>query len=272
MLLSRHQRILTEPHKHIAQQLQLHLHRTAANAAAATAVTRTFSRGPNAAQRGQPETPAAAPAAAHSYPSETSKSAAGMLPALPSMDPAADSLQPLTIEETLQAVAMPPTGQNLGPRVEHVHVAAAGLLSEAIASALQLPQSFVLELIRFGAVHYCPVMPQPSPKVGESAAHVIGETAFPACHTCCAHSRCSVQHRRCAAWSVAGGSTCRQVLPDRLAQFNTGVANKHPWLGPVLCRRLPRACPPVTFSACRTSGQQALLDTARAPSCRCHAA
>lgn len=75
-------------------------------------------------------------------------------------------LPALSLEETLQAVAFPPTGVNLGPRVEHVQVAAAGLLSEAVGTALALPQSFVLELIRFGAVHYCPVMPQPSPKVG----------------------------------------------------------------------------------------------------------
>jgi hypothetical protein len=86
-----------------------------------------------------------------------------LLPALPSLG--GDSLPPLTLAETLQAVAVPPIGRNLGPRVEHVLVAAAGLLSEAVASALQLPQSFVLELIRFGAVHYCPVVPQPSPKV-----------------------------------------------------------------------------------------------------------
>lgn len=98
--------------------------------------------------------------------SEVFSTAVGMLlPPLPSLDAAADSLTPLSLQLTLQAVAIPPTGQNLGPRVEHIHIASNGLLSDAVATALQLPQSFVLELIRFGAVHYCPVMPQPSPKV-----------------------------------------------------------------------------------------------------------
>jgi hypothetical protein len=86
-----------------------------------------------------------------------------LLPPLPGMS----QLEPLSLEETLQAVAVPPIERNLGPRVEHIYVSTPGTLSEVIATALQLPQWFVLELIRFGAVHHCPVMPQPSPKVGK---------------------------------------------------------------------------------------------------------
>lgn len=95
-----------------------------------------------------------------------SSSGVGELLILPPMG-AGDAAAPpaLSLEDTLQAVAVPPQERNLGPRVEHIHVSATGLLSEAVTSALQLPQWFVLELIRFGAVHYCPVMPQPSPKV-----------------------------------------------------------------------------------------------------------
>jgi hypothetical protein len=78
----------------------------------------------------------------------------------------AQSQPPLSLEQTLQAVVVPPIERNLGPRVEHIYVAEPGLLSDAIVSALGLPQWFVLELIRFGAVHCCAVMPQPSPKVG----------------------------------------------------------------------------------------------------------
>lgn len=86
-------------------------------------------------------------------------------------------LPPLTLEETLQAVAIPPIERNLGARVEHIYVSQPGLLSQAVESALGLPHSFVLELIRFGAVHWCPVMPQPSPKVGY-------RVAYPAWHGC----------------------------------------------------------------------------------------
>ena len=86
-------------------------------------------------------------------------------------------LPPLTLEETLQAVDIPPIERNLGARVEHIYVSQPGLLSQAVESALELPHSFVLELIRFGAVHWCPVMPQPSPKVGY-------RVAYPAWHGC----------------------------------------------------------------------------------------
>lgn len=61
----------------------------------------------------------------------------------------------------LRAVAVPPTqhSASLGPRVEHILVSDPGRLSEVIATALKLPQDFTKELIRFGAVHWCPVPP-----------------------------------------------------------------------------------------------------------------
>jgi hypothetical protein len=46
--------------------------------------------------------------------------------------------------------------------VEHLEVTADGMLSDVVATALQLPVWFVLELMRFGAVHYCPIMPSPA--------------------------------------------------------------------------------------------------------------
>ncbi|BDA46168.1 probable mitochondrial RNA pseudouridine synthase Rpusd4 [Coccomyxa sp. Obi] len=61
----------------------------------------------------------------------------------------------------LHAVAVPPTqySASLGPRVEHILVSDPGRLSEVIATALNLPQDFTKELIRFGAIHWCPVPP-----------------------------------------------------------------------------------------------------------------
>ena len=97
----------------------------------------------------------------------TSSAIGLLLPPLPSSMGSVEA-EPLSLDDTLQAVAIPPSGRNLGPRVEHIQVAATGQLSDAVAGALQLPQWFVLELMRFGAVHYCPVMPPPSPKVGQT--------------------------------------------------------------------------------------------------------
>lgn len=105
------------------------------------------------------------PIAAFTSDTASGRGSGKLLPPLPQTDMGTASLPPLSLEETLQAVAIPPTDRNLGPRVEHVYVSAAGQLSDIIASALQLPQPFVLELMRFGAVHWCQVMPPPSPKV-----------------------------------------------------------------------------------------------------------
>jgi 23S rRNA-/tRNA-specific pseudouridylate synthase len=75
---------------------------------------------------------------------------------------------------TMHAVRIPPLPYNLGPRVEHIQVAADAHLSDVIASALALPDWFVAELIRFGAVHYCPVMPAAAAAAAPrmSAAHL----------------------------------------------------------------------------------------------------
>jgi hypothetical protein len=73
-----------------------------------------------------------------------------------------DSIPTLTLEQTLEVVKVPPNPTNPGARVEHLEVTADGLLSDVVATALQLPTWFVLELMRFGAVHYSPIMPPPA--------------------------------------------------------------------------------------------------------------
>jgi hypothetical protein len=108
----------------------------------------------------------------------SSSSAAGIGVLMSLATPPQQQLPPLSLQETLSAVAMPATGRNLGARVEHIQVAAAGQLSAVVASALHLPQPFIQELIRFGSVHYCPVMPPPSPKV--RVGGVGGVAAVPA--------------------------------------------------------------------------------------------
>lgn len=68
----------------------------------------------------------------------------------------------LTLEQTLEVVKIPPSSTNPGARVEHIEVTADGQLSDVVSAALQLPRWFVLELIRFGAIHYSPIMPPPA--------------------------------------------------------------------------------------------------------------
>lgn len=84
-----------------------------------------------------------------------------------------------SLQQTLQeAVQVPPTGNLLGPKVEHVQLTDDGQLSVMVAAALQLPHQYVLELLRFGAVHYCPVMPEPGDKARaclteQKIAHIL---------------------------------------------------------------------------------------------------
>jgi hypothetical protein len=73
-----------------------------------------------------------------------------------------DGIPALTLEQTLEVVKVPPNPTNPGARVEHLEVTADGQLSDVVATALQLPAWFVLELMRFGAVHYSPIMPSPA--------------------------------------------------------------------------------------------------------------
>ncbi|KAK9814867.1 hypothetical protein WJX73_000798 [Symbiochloris irregularis] len=61
---------------------------------------------------------------------------------------------------TLEVLSIPPTVR-LPAQVKHLLAKESVLLSEAVSSALDLPQDFVRELIRFGAVHWCAVPPPP---------------------------------------------------------------------------------------------------------------
>lgn len=76
-----------------------------------------------------------------------------------------------TYEWTLTAVRVPPPPKLLGPRVEHLSIPREDLLSVIVSEALLLPQWFVLELIGFGALYHCEVMPQmKGPQIEHSQA------------------------------------------------------------------------------------------------------
>ena len=82
----------------------------------------------------------------------------------------------LSLEETLKAVAIPPVVYAKCPRVEHFLAGFTGSANNVVSEALQLPESFVSELIRFGAVHSCPIVPDTAPSnaslKGESQAEL----------------------------------------------------------------------------------------------------
>lgn len=63
------------------------------------------------------------------------------------------------LQRMLTALEIPP-GPRLGPRVEHLLVSSDCMAVDALRSSLGLPESFAVELLRFGAVHYSPVHPQ----------------------------------------------------------------------------------------------------------------
>ncbi|KAI8473509.1 MAG: hypothetical protein J3K34DRAFT_518978 [Monoraphidium minutum] len=70
------------------------------------------------------------------------------------------------------AVRIPPLERQLGARVEHLVLQAEGLLSRALSNELSLPAPLLRELMRFGAVYYCPVMPKPNDKAPMSEAQL----------------------------------------------------------------------------------------------------
>jgi len=161
MLLSKRLVATINIRRQQSQQQLRHIHAQRAAAAVPAAIWRV----PFCQSRCASSRQASSPLAAFTSDTASGRGSGKLLPPLPQADMGTASMPPLSLEETLQAVAIPPTNRNLGPRVEHVYVSAAGQLSDIVASALQLPQSFVLELMRFGAVHWCQVMPPPSPKV-----------------------------------------------------------------------------------------------------------
>jgi hypothetical protein len=79
-------------------------------------------------------------------------------------------------------VRIPPARQQLGARVRHVILESDGPLSAAAAAQLRVPRGLLLELMRFGAVYYAPVMPKPGPNTplapqqleAARAAHAAG--------------------------------------------------------------------------------------------------
>jgi hypothetical protein len=66
-------------------------------------------------------------------------------------------------DDPFAAVAVPPCPRQLGARVAHAVLGADGPLSRAAGAALGAPPALILELMRFGAVYYAPVMPKPGP-------------------------------------------------------------------------------------------------------------
>lgn len=75
---------------------------------------------------------------------------------------------------TLRALDIPPSEPALGANVQHLMARKDGRLSDVLTEALNLPEAFVKELIRFGSVHTCPVHPEPRPehKARASPAHL----------------------------------------------------------------------------------------------------
>ena len=69
----------------------------------------------------------------------------------------------LPLEETLKAVAIPPVVYAKCPRVEHFLARYTGRANDVVSDVLQLPEAFVSELMRFGAVYSCPVVPDTAP-------------------------------------------------------------------------------------------------------------
>ncbi|KAF6266767.1 hypothetical protein COO60DRAFT_12968 [Scenedesmus sp. NREL 46B-D3] len=132
-----------------------------------------------------------------------------------------DGIPELTLEETLQVVKVPPNPTNPGARVEHLEVAADGQLSDVVATALQLPAWFVLELMRFGAVHYSPIMPSP---------------AAAARHACPSST--------CGAWSSSGQQAWPGMVATPHCSTQSGSCKTRPWSqGLRACACAPQALP-----------------------------
>ncbi len=69
-------------------------------------------------------------------------------------------------EELRDALRTPPLPRQLGPRVHHLTVQTEGRLSQVVGAALGVDSSYIVELMRFGAVYLCPVMPLPADAAG----------------------------------------------------------------------------------------------------------
>ncbi|KIY98209.1 hypothetical protein MNEG_9755 [Monoraphidium neglectum] len=72
------------------------------------------------------------------------------------------------------AVRVPPLEgrQALASPIKHVTIEQRAPLSQILAETLQLPQQLFVELMRFGAVHYAPVMPKPVKRKNTNLEHL----------------------------------------------------------------------------------------------------
>ncbi|MED6143887.1 hypothetical protein PIB30_009959 [Stylosanthes scabra] len=74
---------------------------------------------------------------------------------------------------------LPCPTQKSTPRIEHLVVSEGGLVLEYICEALDLPPLFVADLIRFGAVYYALVCPQPPPTATEEEIRIFRRVTDP---------------------------------------------------------------------------------------------
>ncbi|RYR11906.1 hypothetical protein Ahy_B04g069415 isoform A [Arachis hypogaea] len=74
---------------------------------------------------------------------------------------------------------LPCPSQKATPRIEHLVVSKGGLVLEYICEALDLPPLFVADLIRFGAVYYALVCPQPPPTATEEEIRIFRRVTDP---------------------------------------------------------------------------------------------
>lgn len=81
----------------------------------------------------------------------------------------------LNLEETLKAVVRPPVQREKIPRVEHFLSAFTGSAVSVVAETLELPESFVHELVRFGAIYSCPVIPDTAPSTSLLSSEIQKE-------------------------------------------------------------------------------------------------
>ncbi|KAE9452698.1 hypothetical protein C3L33_15402, partial [Rhododendron williamsianum] len=74
---------------------------------------------------------------------------------------------------------LPCPSENHPPRVEHLVVSVGGPVLEYVCKALDLPPSYVADLIHFGAVYYALVCPEPPPTATPEEIRIFKEATAP---------------------------------------------------------------------------------------------
>ncbi|KAG5561372.1 hypothetical protein RHGRI_004410 [Rhododendron griersonianum] len=74
---------------------------------------------------------------------------------------------------------LPCPSENRPPRVEHLVVSVGGPVLEYVCKALDLPPSYVADLIHFGAVYYALVCPEPPPTATPEEIRIFKEATAP---------------------------------------------------------------------------------------------